>query len=385
MKISSPLRVCFALPGLHRACRGAETAFEAVADELAKNSGFEVTLIGSGKPREGERYRFVHAPSLERTRFERWPQVSLLRNEYRWEELSFVPGLWRAYRAEDFDVSVTCSYPFTNWVLRAGGGRRGKHVFVTQNGDWPVRRLNAEYRLFSCEGLVCTNPDYFRRHGDAWKSVLIPNGFHPEKIKPDACSRAQFGLPTDVKIVLMVSALIPSKRVLEALVAVARVPNVFFVVAGDGPQREAFCEIAERFLPGRHLRISLPSQEMAALYSCADVFLHMGRDEAFGSVYVEALGAGLPVVAHDSPTTRWIFQDGARGGDLAREEVDARNGTWAWLVDTNDSMAVSAAIVNALNSSTQAAQQRHAYAASRFSWKNITGQYGSFLEEIARS
>jgi glycosyltransferase involved in cell wall biosynthesis len=172
---------------------------------------------------------------------------------------------------------------------------------------------------------------------------------------------------------------------LDALAAVARVPNVFLVVAGDGPLRETFCEVAERLLPNRHLRLSLPAGEMAELYSCVDAFLHMGREEAFGSVYVEALGAGLPVVAHDAATTRWIFQESpvcVASASLGACESGKKR---AWLVDTNDSMAVSDALLKALGVGGEAPERRHAYAASRFSWEKVGRQYASFLEEIARS
>ena len=47
----APMRILFALPGLHRHDRGAEVAFIAIARELAR-AGHAVTLIGSGpRPR----------------------------------------------------------------------------------------------------------------------------------------------------------------------------------------------------------------------------------------------------------------------------------------------------------------------------------------------
>ena len=59
------MRVLFALPGLHRIDRGAEIAFVSVANELAK-AGHQVTLLGSGPPKPGTLYRFIHAGSLAR-------------------------------------------------------------------------------------------------------------------------------------------------------------------------------------------------------------------------------------------------------------------------------------------------------------------------------
>src|SRR5882724_5267421 len=108
------MRVLFALPGLHRYARGAEVAFISVATELAK-AGDSVTLIGSGQPRASVPYRFLRANSVGRESFESLPTMPILRNEYAYEELTFVPGLLRQYRPAEYDVTVTCSYPLTNW------------------------------------------------------------------------------------------------------------------------------------------------------------------------------------------------------------------------------------------------------------------------------
>src|SRR5947207_801069 len=101
------VRILFALAGLHRVDRGAEVAFIAIASELAK-AGHDVTLIGSGPPRPGQPYRYIHAPAIRREKFEDFPHIPLLRNETGWEEASFVPGLLAKYRPTDFDIVVTC-------------------------------------------------------------------------------------------------------------------------------------------------------------------------------------------------------------------------------------------------------------------------------------
>ena len=128
--------------------------------------------------RANEPYRFLHAGSIARERFARFPSLPVLRNDTAYEELTFAPALLRRYRPADYDVTVTCGYPFTNWILRRPGarGRRPPHVFVTQNGDWPAQSNNSEYRFFGCEGLVCTNPDFYERNKTRWRCALIPNG-----------------------------------------------------------------------------------------------------------------------------------------------------------------------------------------------------------------
>ena len=71
------------------------------------------------------------------------------------------------------------------------------------------------------------------RNEDRWFSSLIPNGVDPRVFKPGPGPRTKFDLPTDAPVILMVSALIPSKNVLEGIRAVARLPDAHLVVAGD--------------------------------------------------------------------------------------------------------------------------------------------------------
>src|ERR1700731_4745700 len=108
------MRVLFVLPGLHRYDRGAEIAFISIASELAR-TGDAVTLMGSGPEREGAPYRFLPVASIRREKFESLPSIPFLRDETAYEELTFVPGLVRRYRPHDWDITIGCSYPFTNW------------------------------------------------------------------------------------------------------------------------------------------------------------------------------------------------------------------------------------------------------------------------------
>ena len=116
-------------------------------------------------------------------------------------------------------------------------GHRPQHVFVTENGDWPAYANQSEYRFFSCDGLVCTNPDFYERNRVRWRSKLIPNGVDCSRFSPGPGERGAFGLPKDRLVVLMVSALIPSKFIDVGIEAVSQIPDAHLVVAGTGPLR----------------------------------------------------------------------------------------------------------------------------------------------------
>lgn len=356
------MKIAFALAGLHRVERGAEIAFLAIATELAK-AGEAVTLIGSGPELPDRPYRYLQAGVIPRERFENFPQIPMLRNESSWEELTFAPGLLRAYRPYDFDLTVTCGFPFTNMILRRPvlRGRRPAHVFVTQNGDWPAVATNSEYRLFGCDGLVCINPDYQARNRARYRTALIPNGVDLGRFYPGAAQRKQFGLPADKPIVLMVSALIESKNVAEGVRAVAKLDGVELVVAGDGPLRTEVKALADNLMPGRYRQMRVSPEEMPSLYRSAFAFLHLSRDESFGNVFTEALATGLPIVAYDLPRTRWILGE---QGLYAGDDIDE----------------LTKMLKNALSFPGDIASRVDR--AQRYGWPEIAAQYRTFFEQI---
>jgi glycosyltransferase involved in cell wall biosynthesis len=237
-------------------------------------------------------------------------------------------------------------------------------VFITQNGDWPAFSDDSEFRLFGCDGLVCTNPDYLERNREKYRCALIPNGVDLRKFAPGAAERSRFGLPGG-PIVLMVSALIASKNVAEGIRAVAAVPGATLVVAGDGPLRDDMRRLADEILPGRYCQLTVAADEMPALYRCADVFMHLSTDESFGNVFVEALATGLSIVAFDTPRTRWIigeegcFPDARTTEDLATAVHDALN-----------------------RGKTQQAASRTR--AEGFGWPAIAAQYADFFAEVCQ-
>lgn len=354
-----PLRYLFALPGFHMEERGAEVALLSVASELA-GLGNHVTVIGAGPPRAGTAYAYRQARAVNRRKLERLPRVPPFRSETAWEDATFAWNLRRAYDPRDYDIAVTCNFPFSHWALRRGGAARPRHLFVTQNGDWPARSDKAEFRFFACDGLVCTNPDYEAENRARWRTALIPNGIDPDKFAGVEGDRTAFGLPPDRPVVLMVSAFIETKRVLEGMRAVAALPEAHFAVAGDGPLRASVEQLAAQILPGRFTRLGLPAEEMPRLYRSADAFLHMSLTESFGNVYVEAMASGLPIVAHDSPRLRWI--------------VGARD----TLCDTEDHAATAAALTRALTVGRGAPDPR----AGQFTWAAIARQYDAFARQV---
>jgi glycosyltransferase involved in cell wall biosynthesis len=99
-------------------------------------------------------------------------------------------------------------------------------------------------------------------------------------------------VPHDARVLLAVCRLEPQKGVDVAIRALDEIPGAHLVVLGEGPQRMELERLAgERVhLPGR-----VP--DVAAWLRRADVLVHPVRWEGFGLAVLEAMLAGLPVVA----------------------------------------------------------------------------------------
>lgn len=356
------MKLLFALPGFHRYDRGAEVALMSVAEALAA-TGDDVTLMGSGHARTGSTYRFEHVGAKAREYFEKWPRFPPVRSETAWEDATFSMNLLRQYDPSEFDAVITCSFPFTHWALRRPARNKPLQIFVTQNGDWPAFASQSEYRTFSCDGLVCTNPDYYERNAGKWHCALIPNGVDLSRFQAGHGDRNRFGFPSDKRIILMVSAFIESKRVLDGIRAVSAMDDAYLVIAGDGPLRDEAQALADQLLLDRFQRVNLTAEEMPVLYQSADVFLHLSLLESFGNVFLEARASGLPIVAHDTDRLRWILGDSG------------------YLCDTENQSTLIQQLAKAISSGPKGDSD----GINRFEWSNIAGEYRNFISDLQKT
>lgn len=130
--------------------------------------------------------------------------------------------------------------------------------------------------------------------------------------------RARYGLRADSVVVLYVGRVAVEKG-LEALVPLVRdLPEVDFLVVGDGPYLGQLSADVRATFTG-----FLTGQALADAYRAADVFFFPSVTDTFGNVLLEAMASGLPlVVTEGGPGAELVARSGA-GLTFPAEDVSA--------------------------------------------------------------
>jgi phosphatidylinositol alpha-mannosyltransferase len=154
---------------------------------------------------------------------------------------------------------------------------------------------------------------------------VIPNGLDVERFAHPGI--APKGLPEGRRL-LWVGRLDPQKGfgvMLRAFALLAReYPDLWLVVAGDGRDRRAVGAVSEADRARIVMLGAVPHDDLPPYHAAADVFVAPATgQESFGYVLVEAMAAGVPVVASDIAGYREVVRSGIEGllvppGDPAR-------------------------------------------------------------------
>lgn len=175
----------------------------------------------------------------------------------------------------------------------------------------------------------------------------------------------------------MIGHLAPIKGQEEFIRAAATVcagrDDVEFVIAGEdksksGEHRELLEKLIAELNLADRVRLLGWVEDTPRLLSTLDLFISPARSEPFGLSIVEAMAAGVPVIATMSEGAREIIRDGETG----------------WLVAIADSPALARAILSAIDDPAQRSlvtQQAHAKVRARFSLEKMVTRTEGVYEE----
>jgi glycosyltransferase involved in cell wall biosynthesis len=168
----------------------------------------------------------------------------------------------------------------TRWISR-WAHRRARHTIAVST---PIER-----RLIERDGVPSD------------LVTLIPNAVIPAPDEtPDSASTLPDGWP-EGPLIGVVARLQPEKGVANFLQAATRVSRIFpeagFLVVGDGPLREELLSLAERLGISKRVRFLGYRTDSRALMGLMDVLVVPSLTEGSPLIVLEAMAAGIPVVA----------------------------------------------------------------------------------------
>ena len=307
--------------------RGLERVVDLYALALSKNN--QVTVVQAGPVKPEKTYQTIRSLKLESA-----PQAA----PYNiFEKLLF--------RLECDPASVA-ALNFTKASLRSIK-TVNPDIVIACNGAPQIKILKREMSspkivAFGQAGMghhdlktLLTKPDLFIALTDAqaiWckkyarpstKLVVIPNPVDISKVS----KKIDLKLPRPV--VLTVGALSHYKNITRIAKTLKSLPLTHIII-GDGEERSVLQDIlSERRYDFRWIKHVSPD-EISAYYRYSDVFCFTPDPrEAFGNVYIEAMAAGLPIIATDDPIRREII------------------GSLGYYVDHNDDQSIRSAVIKA--------------------------------------
>ena len=187
---------------------------------------------------------------------------------------------------------------------------------LTDTYDRPC--LDRLVRLITrrADGFLCLNA---RSLGElaalgvpAWRCHVVPNGVEVARFAD---------LPRSVRPgegrLLCAARLVPQKGIDVLLHAVSMVratlAGVTLAVLGDGPERQALASLAERLGLGSAVEFRGAVKDVAPYLAQAGIFVLPSRFEGFPLALLEAISAGLPVVATEVDGNVDIVRNGVDG------------------------------------------------------------------------
>jgi glycosyltransferase involved in cell wall biosynthesis len=328
------VRICFVSQQIGDIRTGVGTYANALIPALAR-AGHEAVVVGRGRAPAWDRveYRAVPAaprdPTPEGWLSFAWRAAALLggpdgadlvhfldaREALFLRRLHRTPAVGTIHDCYLADASPSPLYwkrRYGDWLARwvyhrlarrLEGRALGKLDFLIANSRWVERAVTTAYHL--APGAAATVylgfsfTDASRPGVRPGAEVLFVGGNFQRK-----------GLPT----------------LLRALVGVkARVPDVRLQVIGDHPARAGMVALAESLGLADRVRFlgHLPHDAVVAHYGTARVLAMPSEVEGFGITLLEALHAGVPVVASSQGGSTELVQDGRNGYLVAPGDVGA--------------------------------------------------------------
>lgn len=303
--MSQRKNIAFLIPGLGVIDRGAEHAVLELSIRLSKN--FDITIFSRATKKELKKYKNIHVYTVWAISRDN-PVTNFIYNIH--PKLSYFFDILSLSPAEIEMLSFTLLalpyllfknidllFPVNGFwgvlACRLIRNIRGiPFVYASHGGEEPrIARQNPNIYI----ALTVYTKKWLERFNPFLKVVYIPNGVDTDRFSP---KNKPVKLNLERPIFLTVAALIPSKRVHLAILAVAQLKKGSLLILGEGSLQEKLISMGVKLLGKNRFDLRKVSYtDMPGYYRAVNVFTLPSFEDPSPLAYLEALASNLKIVA----------------------------------------------------------------------------------------
>ena len=226
---------------------------------------------------------------------------------------AYITEFLRLLRGADFHV-VHFHLQGANWIAKPLAALAGQRVLIAHehsSGDLRFRGLrslipDASTHLFSTRIIAVSKGvrDFLMR----WEAIspdlieVVPNAvdealFQPCTDEQRRAARARFSLPLNAYVAGAIGRLAREKHFILLAELAARHPNVYFAIAGSGPERDRIAARADELGVKGRVRLLGTVLDRACFYHGLDAFVLPSLFEGLPMAVLEAMFSGVPVLS----------------------------------------------------------------------------------------
>ncbi len=188
-----------------------------------------------------------------------------------------------------------------------------------------------------------------RHMGYTSEVIVVPNGVDLRRFT----TATHPSVVTSGTVNLVTSSRLVYKNALDDVIrALVLLPEqVHFVIYGSGPEESRLRKLADELSVSERVLFKghVPHAELARAFATAHIFIRPSRSEGMGNSFVEAMAAGLPVIA---------TQEGGIADFLFDEKRNLDKLATGWAVDVNAPEQIAFAVKDIITNPEKVARIR---------------------------
>ncbi len=194
---------------------------------------------------------------------------------------------------------------------------RVKYLLTLQEGD-PINEIKEKVRfvyplftkIFSSADCIQTISnhlaDFARSMHYGCEIKVVPNAVDIKHFSQNFSStildelKTSLGKTASDKYLITTSRLVPKNGIIDVIQALKLLPeNIKFLILGEGPDRESLQKVSKQLNLGDRVKWLglVDHKEIPKYLKISDIFIRPSISEGLGNSFLEAMAAGLPVIA----------------------------------------------------------------------------------------